>query len=45
MEAQVTDDASHVLHVAAEFLSSRPAEHNLLLTLLTMNGNLQDWTQ
>jgi predicted GNAT family acetyltransferase len=35
MEAQVTDDASHVLHVAAEFLCSRPAEHNLLLTLLT----------
>jgi predicted GNAT family acetyltransferase len=34
MEVEVTDDASHVLHDAAEFLCSKPAEHNLLFTLL-----------
>ena len=35
MKVDVTDDAARVLEDAADFLSSKPAEHNLVLTLLT----------
>jgi predicted GNAT family acetyltransferase len=34
MDVTLTDDASHVLEAAGAFLESKPAEHNLVLTLL-----------
>src|SRR5262245_60201364 len=35
MEVAVTDDAARMLEEAGTFLRSKPAEHNLVLTLLT----------
>jgi predicted GNAT family acetyltransferase len=34
MDVAVTDDPTHVLEAAGTFLASKPAEHNLVLTLL-----------